>query len=67
MDRSEGFTAADARLIAAAPDLLEALNGMLEAYESLVNCGDCGYWDVEKDKEVIVARAAISKAKGESQ
>lgn len=29
MDKSEGFTAADAKLIAAAPDLLEALQFML--------------------------------------
>lgn len=49
---------ADARLIAAAPDLLEALNAMLDT---------C--YDLERDDNVISAvakaRAAIAKAKGE--
>lgn len=55
---------ADARLIAAAPELLEALSGMLERYTELVNCGDCGNWDAEQEKEVVASRAAIAKAKG---
>jgi hypothetical protein len=50
----------NARLIAAAPDLLEALEGMLD------NC-----YDTERDdatfKAVVFARAAIAKATGEQQ
>lgn len=51
---------ADARLIAAAPELLEALQAMLE------NC-----YDLEKDDDTISAvaeaRAAIAKATGEQE
>lgn len=56
---------ANARLIAAAPCLLEALTRLLDRYTGLVNCGDCGFWDPETEDEVIAARAAISKALGE--
>lgn len=55
---------ADARLIAAAPDMLAALTALLERHWQLVMCGDCGNWDVETEKEVIAARAAIAKATG---
>lgn len=56
---------ANARLIAAAPDMIEALRGLLERHVQLVTCGDCGTWDVEEEPEVIVARAALSKALGQ--
>lgn len=55
---------ADARLIAAAPDLLAALNQLLTRYTELVNCGDCGNWNPETELEVKDARAAIRKAQG---
>lgn len=57
---------ANAKLIAAAPDLLEALEGLLDRYTSLVSCGDCGYWNAEVEEEVIASRAAIAKARGEA-
>lgn len=47
-----------------AVELLEALQGMLERYVSLVNSGDAGFWDCETEPEVIAARAAIAKAGG---
>lgn len=56
---------ANANLIAAAPELLEALEGMLDRYTGLVNCGDCGSWDPESEVEVIDARKAITRAKGQ--
>lgn len=55
-------SAANARLIAAGPDLLAALTALLDRYTELVNCGDCGNWDPEKEVDVIAARAALSKA-----
>ena len=59
-------SSADARLIAAAPDLLEALEAFLNWYVHFVNSGDAGFWDPEKDDIVIKARSALSKAKGET-
>lgn len=57
---------ANARLIAAAPDLLETLKGMVGMYVELVESGDAGFWDAEKVTEVIAARSAIAKAEGRS-
>lgn len=56
----------DKRLIAAAPDLLEALESLIIKYVRLVNSGDAGFWNPEDDKEVIAAIAAIAKAEGRS-
>jgi hypothetical protein len=59
--------AANARLIAAAPNLLATLKAFVERYTQLVNCGDCGNWDPETDAEVIAARTAIAKAEGQAR
>lgn len=55
---------ADARLIASAPELLEACKAILNTYMRLANSGDAGNWDSEADKEVIQAKLAIAKAEG---
>lgn len=55
---------ANARLIAAAPDLLEACRGILARYLSLAGSGDCGFWNPEEESWVITVRAAIAKAEG---
>jgi hypothetical protein len=56
MDKSDGFTIADARLIAAAPDIFEALEKFI-------------VWSGEPigtaEFPLEIARAAIAKAKGE--
>lgn len=57
---------ARANLISAAPEILEALHGMVKKYTELVQSGDAGFWDAEKEPEVIAARAAIAKALGEN-
>jgi hypothetical protein len=41
--------------------LRTALDGLLERYTGLVNCGDCGFWDPEKEDEVINARRALAE------
>ena len=53
---------ANARLIAAAPDLLEALRGMFAMWRSV--CGAQG-WEPEHLAEAVRAQAAIAKATGE--
>lgn len=62
--RSQEEGIANARLIAAAPQLLEALQALLENHVQLVSCGDCGNWNVETEPAVIAARAAIAAATG---
>jgi len=54
----------DAILIAAAPDLLSALNGLLQMYVAFINSGDAGNWNPEDESQVKAARAAIAKALG---
>jgi len=52
--RGPGYTQANARLIAAAPELLEALRGLLNALPSATT-----------HPAISAARAAIAKATGE--
>ena len=49
-------------LIAAAPEMRDALRCLLRRYLELVNSGDAGNWNPEKELEVIDARAALAKA-----
>ena len=51
---------ANARLIAAAPELLEALEAAEQAMTDVCDCGECGGCQVTAQ-----TRAAIAKAKGE--
>ena len=53
--------AANARLIAAAPDMLAALEGLLAHEDMEESCYSPGYWQILQS-----ARNAISKAKGEA-
>jgi hypothetical protein len=59
--------AANARLIAAAPDLLEALEGFVAQRERDHLPGTVG-WSVfvEEDRLMVAARASIAKARGQS-
>lgn len=53
----DGIDCADARLIAAAPELLEACKGLLERY-LIMGCGE--------GIEALAAKAAIARATGEA-
>lgn len=66
-DREEAsFQIAKAAIEAAGVgELLEALTGLTDHYTQLVNCGDCGNWDPEKEPQVVAARTAIAKALGD--
>lgn len=39
--------------------LATALEGLLTRHARLVESGDCGFWDVDQEPEVIEARAAL--------
>lgn len=55
-----GIASPDAYLIAAAPDLYEALSDLLSSIE----CDSLGIFILEK--EIKIARAALTKARGET-
>lgn len=56
---------ANARLMGAAKDLLEALETFVDGYVASVAMGDWGDWNPEEEPRVIKARQAIAKAKGQ--
>jgi len=59
--------AANARLIAAAPELLASAQAMLSRYKDAHDSGDWGSWDLEDDAEYVALRAAIAKATGAAE
>ena len=46
--------------------MLLALVDLLEHYVELIDSGDCGFWDAEKEEVVIAARATIKRALDEN-
>lgn len=57
---------ANANLIAAAPDLYEALDALFKDYKQLADSGDAGNWSLEELEVGKKALAALAKARGES-
>ncbi|QXO64410.1 hypothetical protein [Morganella morganii] len=55
---------ANACLIAAAPELLGALTGLLDSYKQLTDSSDAGFWKLEDTTEGRAAMKAINKALG---
>ena len=55
---------ANARLIAAAPELLEALQCLFDDYKELADSGDAGNWHIEDKPAGKKALHAIAKALG---
>jgi len=54
----------DKRLIAAAPDLYDALAILWHRYKALADSGDAGFWSAEETDEGKAAIAALTKANG---
>lgn len=54
----------DAKLIAAAPELLESLQELFAHYKELADSGDAGNWKLEDQPVGKKAMAAIDKALG---
>jgi hypothetical protein len=65
-DAPELDALATARLIASAPDLLEALTALYASYKALADSGDAGNWRLEDTDEGQQTLAAIRKATGEA-
>ena len=63
-DTKWGDTEADARLIAAAPDLLEAIKGLLEVHGVRQDSADIGLVNQSWVDISDLARAAVAKATG---
>ena len=57
---------ANANLAVMAPDMYEALEQMVSMYCELIDSGDCGNWNPREDDAVLIANAALKKARGES-
>lgn len=58
---------ANAHLIAAAPDLAEALEKLLAEHLDLASRADCLEWAEAEPSPVIAARLALAKARGETE
>lgn len=59
-----GWNGPDGRLIAAAPELLAALEALFDDYKRLADSGDAGFWSLEEIEVGKQAMAAIAKATG---
>lgn len=55
---------ANARLIVASPDLLNALQALFDSYKALADSGDAGFGSLEDTEVGKQAIAAIAKATG---
>lgn len=64
-EAGESSQLANAKLIASAPELLEALQLLFASYKQLADSGDAGNWAIEDYPEGKAAIAAINKALGE--
>jgi hypothetical protein len=63
---NEAEDTATARLIASAPDLLEALTALYASYKALADSGDAGNWRLEDTDEGQQTLAAIRKVTGKA-
>ena len=61
-DIAPAEVAANARLIAAAPAMYEALRFLFDDYKQLADSGDAGFWRLEETEAGKKALAALSQA-----
>ena len=61
-DPSHANAALIVRAVNSFEPMKEALENLTKRYCDLVNCGDCGFWEPEDEKEIIASRAAIAHA-----
>lgn len=66
LDSSKPSSEPNAHLIAAAPDMYEALENLLKGYLQGAASGDWGFWDYENEPMVLAAKSALAKARGEA-
>lgn len=55
---------ANAALIESAPVLYDELQKALDKWICLANSGDAGFWDPEKEDDVIRIRSVLASARG---
>lgn len=55
-----------AHLVSASTDVLAALESLLEMTKDLAGMANDGTWDFETQDDIVIARAAIAKARDES-
>ena len=66
-DKAGGFSRADAYLIAAAPELYEALDGFLSMFLGVDERETVEEYNARAKAAIDKARAALAKARGEQQ
>lgn len=60
-ERAEESDPSHASLVEEVERLRTALTTFVDEYVEMVNSGDCGFWDPEKEDKVVAARKALER------